>query len=68
MLLTIIFIYGAADADKVHQKDDPFAEQKNRLNEMEKTFGREPRAKVIPWMSIKTDIPSQVSVYIIKKP
>ena len=61
VLLTIIFVYGAEDAGKVHQKDDPFTEQKNRLNDLEAKYGgREPKSKIIPWMSIKTDIPSQV--------
>ena len=61
VLLTIIFVYGAADAAKVHQKDDPFTNQKIRLNELEVKYGgREPKAKIIPWMSIKTDVPSQV--------
>jgi hypothetical protein len=76
ILLTIIFIYGAAEAEKVHQKvgslfnrhpdiskfqDDPFTVQKERLGALEVKYGsQENRPKVIPWMSIKTDIPSQV--------
>jgi hypothetical protein len=63
VLLTIIFVYGAEDAGKVHQKDDPFTEQKNRLNDLEAKYGgREPKSKIIPWMSIKTDIPSQLRI------
>ena len=68
VLLTLIFIYGAADAEKVHQKDDPFSEQKTRLNQIEVKYGsREPRSKVIPWMSIKTDVPSQVYFFTAEK-
>jgi len=63
VLLTIIFIYGSADAGRVHQKDDPFSDQKARLNQIEVKYGsREPRSKVIPWMSIKTDVPSQLRI------
>ncbi|CBY33190.1 unnamed protein product [Oikopleura dioica] len=63
ILLTIIFIYGAAEAEKVHQKDDPFTVQKERLGALEVKYGsQENRPKVIPWMSIKTDIPSQLRI------
>ena len=44
-----------------HFQDDPFTVQKERLGALEVKYGsQENRPKVIPWMSIKTDIPSQV--------
>ena len=44
---------------------DFFSAQKQHLNELEAKYGgREPKAKIIPWMSIKTDVPSQVMQYL----
>ena len=54
-------IHSNIDTVTIFYFDDPFTEQKNRLNDLEAKYGgREPKSKIIPWMSIKTDIPSQV--------
>ncbi|KAK5849878.1 hypothetical protein PBY51_014177 [Eleginops maclovinus] len=57
VLLTFLFIYDPFDAQRVSQTD-VFAGIKAMIGEVEKRYGD---AK-IPWISVKTEVPSQVKL------
>lgn len=60
--LNIVFVYDPADAQRIHD-DDIFADIKRKLEDYEKRFYKKKPAgstKLIPWVSIKTEVPSQL--------
>uniref|UniRef100_H2Z5A9 Hexosyltransferase n=1 Tax=Ciona savignyi TaxID=51511 RepID=H2Z5A9_CIOSA len=56
--LNIVFVYDPETAERIHQ-DDIFSEQKQLLQTYEE--GKSD-AKLIPWVSIKTEVPSQLKI------
>uniref|UniRef100_UPI00358F8A9E chondroitin sulfate glucuronyltransferase n=1 Tax=Myxine glutinosa TaxID=7769 RepID=UPI00358F8A9E len=57
LLLTLLFIYDPFDAQKVSQ-DDIFAEVKELIGEYEQRY----EDVKFPWISVKTDVPSQIKL------
>ncbi|XP_068437609.1 chondroitin sulfate glucuronyltransferase [Clinocottus analis] len=57
VLLTFLFIYDPFDAQRVSQTD-VFAGIKAMIGEVEKRYGE----VKIPWISVKTEVPSQVKL------
>ncbi|MEQ2209729.1 hypothetical protein XENOCAPTIV_003219, partial [Xenoophorus captivus] len=57
VLLTFLFIYDPFDAQRVSQAD-VFAGVKSMIGEVEKRYGD----VKIPWISVKTEVPSQVKL------
>uniref|UniRef100_UPI000EF46B9C chondroitin sulfate synthase 2-like n=1 Tax=Ciona intestinalis TaxID=7719 RepID=UPI000EF46B9C len=58
--LNIVFVYDPETAQRIHQ-DDIFAEQKQLLQSYEARYKKDGKeGKLIPWVSIKTEVPSQV--------
>ncbi|XP_056440131.1 chondroitin sulfate glucuronyltransferase [Gadus chalcogrammus] len=57
VLLTFLFIYDPFDAQRVSQTD-VFAGLKAMISEVEKRYGD----VKIPWISVKTEVPSQVKL------
>ncbi|XP_012705510.2 chondroitin sulfate glucuronyltransferase [Fundulus heteroclitus] len=57
VLLTFLFIYDPFDAQRVSQTD-VFAGVKSMIGEVEKRYGD----VKIPWISVKTEVPSQVKL------
>ncbi|XP_072324660.1 chondroitin sulfate glucuronyltransferase-like [Scyliorhinus torazame] len=57
MLLTFLFIYDPFDAQRVSQ-NDIFAGVKSAITEIEKRYSD----VKIPWISVKTDVPSQIKI------
>ncbi|KAK2859627.1 hypothetical protein Q5P01_004247 [Channa striata] len=57
VLLTFLFIYDPFDAQRVSQ-NDVFAGIKAMIGEVEKRYGD----VKIPWISVKTEVPSQVKL------
>uniref|UniRef100_A0A4W3GZV9 Hexosyltransferase n=1 Tax=Callorhinchus milii TaxID=7868 RepID=A0A4W3GZV9_CALMI len=56
-VLTLLFVYDPLEAQQVHQ-NDVFADVKAKVGEFER---KHPEAK-IPWISVKTDAPSQIKI------
>ncbi|XP_078487192.1 chondroitin sulfate glucuronyltransferase-like [Ciona intestinalis] len=58
--LNIVFVYDPETAQRIHQ-DDIFAEQKQLLQTYEARYKKDGKeGKLIPWVSIKTEVPSQL--------
>uniref|UniRef100_A0A8C4WZM7 Hexosyltransferase n=1 Tax=Eptatretus burgeri TaxID=7764 RepID=A0A8C4WZM7_EPTBU len=57
LLLTLLFIYDPFDAQKVSQ-DDIFAEVKELIGEYQQRY----EDVKFPWISVKTDVPSQIKL------
>ncbi|XP_076824769.1 chondroitin sulfate glucuronyltransferase-like [Clavelina lepadiformis] len=61
--LNIVFIYNPDDAQRIHE-NDIFAKQKQLLQEYEGLYKKASSSspKLIPWVSIKTEVPSQLKI------
>ncbi|XP_039247931.2 chondroitin sulfate synthase 2-like [Styela clava] len=60
--LSVVFIYDPSDAQRIHD-DDVFGDVKQKLQEYETKYHKKKpagNAKLIPWVSIKTEVPSQL--------
>lgn len=66
--LTVVFIYDGKSASHLKLRDnDIYVEQKKLLNEYESKFKNEENSnKLIPWISIKTELPSQMKIMDIE--
>jgi len=63
--MTIVFIYDAENAAKLRQSDI-FAEEKKILTSYEAKYKKVGAEKLVPWISIKTELPSQLKIMDIE--